>query len=317
MGERISTLSTEFVRVPVTQTIDGVTVDPTGGTVEIGFPAAGVAPEDADFETAEWEAGGPPYFARILVGPDGDISLDAGDYDTWVRFDVPPEQPVLPAGSLSVRDTPLTVVRPEDVEASLRANFDASDFEYVAGVIADLEAEASLIMGRDLSIQSWVDVQWNETHGGNLFLPHRPVVAVSSAAYDYGTGGGTTLDAAAYLVWPWGLAGIPAGRVTVAYTAGIDAASSPRAFLAVRTQVKKAAARLYRNQQAGVAGFASVSVEGESVTALGSGSSSAAGGDDPAGFSAAERAVLAKFKRRVAYSGVTGYAGGYLLGSDI
>lgn len=99
--ERISHLSTEYIRAPVIATEAGAAVNPTSDTVEMAFPAEGEAP--ADWVAASWETAGTIHFARCHVGPDGgDIELDAGLYDVYVKITDSPEVPVKKSGLLEV-----------------------------------------------------------------------------------------------------------------------------------------------------------------------------------------------------------------------
>lgn len=101
----LSSLSTEYVRVPVAAEDQGVPVNPTGATVEMAFPAEGVDPVTDDWQAAAWEtvATTTPdtYLARVLVGT-GDLNLAAGNYDVWVRVTSSPETVVHRAGWLRI-----------------------------------------------------------------------------------------------------------------------------------------------------------------------------------------------------------------------
>lgn len=99
---RISTLDTEYIRVPVAAKEAGAVVDPTGDTVQMAFPLAGVDPVSGDWKTASWETAGTTYYARCLVGPTGDVTLTDGLYDAWVKVTDTPEVVVRKAGQLQV-----------------------------------------------------------------------------------------------------------------------------------------------------------------------------------------------------------------------
>jgi hypothetical protein len=103
----ISALSLAYVRVQVRNKQSGAYTDPTGGTVQMAFPAVGVDPVSGDWKTASWETDPTPtppaYYARCLVGPAGTVALAAGTYDTWVKVTATPEIPILPAGPMKVR----------------------------------------------------------------------------------------------------------------------------------------------------------------------------------------------------------------------
>jgi hypothetical protein len=101
----LSTLTTEYVRVPVAAEEDGATVDPTAATVEMAFPAEDVDPVEADWQDASWEtvttSSPDTYLARVLVGT-GDLDLAAGNYDVWVRITSSPETVVRKAGRITL-----------------------------------------------------------------------------------------------------------------------------------------------------------------------------------------------------------------------
>lgn len=102
----ISTLSLEFVRVPVQATVNGELVNISGDFVQMAFPVAGVAPVAGDWKGAGWETDPTVtpnvYYARCLVGPSGSITLAAGMYDVWLKITDNPEAPVRKAGQLRV-----------------------------------------------------------------------------------------------------------------------------------------------------------------------------------------------------------------------
>jgi hypothetical protein len=94
---------TEYVRVGP---MNFGAIDPTGDAVQFAFIAEGTNPQAADWQTASWEAGGPPYFARCLVGPAGTVSLLVGDYIIWVKISDSPETPIHPVDALVVFGEP-------------------------------------------------------------------------------------------------------------------------------------------------------------------------------------------------------------------
>lgn len=97
----ISHLSTEYVKVPISATEAGLPVDPTAGTVTMAFTAIGSDPDVADWQTASWETDTTRepdrYFARCLVGPDGEIEL-AADTKWWVWWKITGISPEAPVG---------------------------------------------------------------------------------------------------------------------------------------------------------------------------------------------------------------------------
>lgn len=100
----LSSLSTEYVQVPVSATAAGVPVNPTSDQVQFAFMPTG-NPAGADWHLGSWETIAPDtYLAQILVGPgSGGIPLAAGTtYQIWVKVTDNPEQPVRQVGLLKI-----------------------------------------------------------------------------------------------------------------------------------------------------------------------------------------------------------------------
>jgi len=99
----IRTLSTEYVKVPVTAKKAGVAYDPSSDTVKMTFSLTehlGVAPT---WYAASWEDMTGGHMARCLVGPSpGVVQLAAGTYNVFVQISDNPEIPVLRAGAITV-----------------------------------------------------------------------------------------------------------------------------------------------------------------------------------------------------------------------
>ena len=88
--------STEYVHVPVTLPAG---VDSGDTPVRIAVVAHRSNPTDAEWHAADWAGSD----ARILVGPDSDIVLAAGDYRVWINLDPPGlEDVVRRAGILTI-----------------------------------------------------------------------------------------------------------------------------------------------------------------------------------------------------------------------
>lgn len=102
MALKMSSLSTEYVRVAVEVTKDGLLYNPTLDSVQMAFTASGIAPVSGDWKVGSWEVAGTTYWARCLVGPSGAVSLSAGIYDVWVKIMDAPEIPVRKAGSVTI-----------------------------------------------------------------------------------------------------------------------------------------------------------------------------------------------------------------------
>lgn len=104
MTVRLSSLATEYVRVPFAAQDDGgALIDPTSYVVEFALVPAGAEPEAEDWEAGEWETSNPTtvtlagrtvtttHKARILAGPDGDLSTVDGRWRLWMRVEADPE----------------------------------------------------------------------------------------------------------------------------------------------------------------------------------------------------------------------------------
>lgn len=96
----LSVLATEYVKSRVTATVGCVAYNPTGDVVEVAFPAPGVSP--TVWSVGSWETCGTTYYARILVGPAGTVTLPVGTYTMWLRITDAPEIPVMEAGTLRI-----------------------------------------------------------------------------------------------------------------------------------------------------------------------------------------------------------------------
>lgn len=99
-----SSLSTEYVKVPVSVLVNGQYVDISSDAVQMAFPVRGVDPITGDWKTAIWESvDSTTYAACCLVGPvGGTIQLAKGAYDVWVKVTDSPEVPAKKAGFLRI-----------------------------------------------------------------------------------------------------------------------------------------------------------------------------------------------------------------------
>lgn len=94
---RISSASTEYVRIPVAATKNGATYDPTGDTVQMGFSLAGDTGAPSTWYAATWETSPTGQWAICLIGPAGVTQLDPGTYIPYVKIADSPEIPVIRA----------------------------------------------------------------------------------------------------------------------------------------------------------------------------------------------------------------------------
>ena len=107
-----SSLSLEYVKVPVAATVNGVVIDPTTDTVRMAFMPLGTKPTPADFKAADWETLASAiqitptlstrYVARCLVGTGGAIALSAGTFGVWLKVTDNPEIPIRMVGQLTI-----------------------------------------------------------------------------------------------------------------------------------------------------------------------------------------------------------------------
>ena len=74
--------STEYLHIPVTAPAG---VDPTSMPVRIAVVAHRTNPAAEEWRIASWDG----TTARLLVGPDTDTILTAGDYKVWISIDPP------------------------------------------------------------------------------------------------------------------------------------------------------------------------------------------------------------------------------------
>ena len=106
---RISTLSLEYIRVPVKARRAGVAYDPTSDTVYLAITpkpevnASDQYNEPTVWATGSWDTEGTRYLAKATVGPGGDlVPPEAGIYQIWVKVSSSPETPVMYVGDLEV-----------------------------------------------------------------------------------------------------------------------------------------------------------------------------------------------------------------------
>lgn len=99
---KLSSLTTEYVCIAVTPTIEGDTLDPTSDAVKMAFVTTGELPETDDFQTGSWETIDGIAYAKCLVGPTGGLALAAGQYDVWIKITDSPEIPVRKVGTLNI-----------------------------------------------------------------------------------------------------------------------------------------------------------------------------------------------------------------------
>lgn len=91
----IATISTEYVRVSITETT-GKTID--AATVQLALVRSG-NPGIDDWNTGEWETEpGTSRIARLLING----QYPAGSYYVWYQFEDTPEKPARQAGTITI-----------------------------------------------------------------------------------------------------------------------------------------------------------------------------------------------------------------------
>lgn len=98
--------SLEYVRVPVTGTLNGAAINPTIDVVAMAFmagtPATAASPGVSDWKTGSWETAGAVHYALCLVGPGGTTTLAVGEYQVWCKVTDSPEIPVRQVGTIVI-----------------------------------------------------------------------------------------------------------------------------------------------------------------------------------------------------------------------
>lgn len=104
---KIPVITREYFRVPITLTVDGQPIDPTGLVVEWAIVATGATPTSGDWVTGSWETIDTVtpvlYLARTMVGDDTtDFPLTQNTvYDAWMRITDSPERPARLVGQIT------------------------------------------------------------------------------------------------------------------------------------------------------------------------------------------------------------------------
>jgi len=94
----------EYVRTPVCATVNGLSYDPTGDTVEFAFCPASQTddPPVLTWYSGQWQTVSGVYYAECLVGGPS-VPVAHGTYEVFVRVTDSPEIPLKSAGLLKVR----------------------------------------------------------------------------------------------------------------------------------------------------------------------------------------------------------------------
>lgn len=102
--ERISSLSLEQVRFPVSADSAGAIYNPTADPVAMAFMTSpNTNPATGDWKTGGWDTTAiGTYVATCLVGAGGAATLAPGTYYCWVRITDNPEIVIREVGTLVV-----------------------------------------------------------------------------------------------------------------------------------------------------------------------------------------------------------------------
>jgi hypothetical protein len=102
----ISSLSCQYVVVPVTAEDNGSIYNPTSDVVQLAFTVGyGVKPGDSDWLAGEWDDNpvqGIYYNAKVLIGPGANV-LAPGTYTSWIKITDNPQIPVKQCGTVIIQ----------------------------------------------------------------------------------------------------------------------------------------------------------------------------------------------------------------------
>lgn len=102
----ISSLSTEYVVVPVNAVYDGNPIDPVTNTVQFSF-TTGYGIKPTIWNLGVWDPNpiqGIWYNAKCLIGPGPDaIPLEPGTYTVWIMINDDPEVPIKQTGTIVIQ----------------------------------------------------------------------------------------------------------------------------------------------------------------------------------------------------------------------
>lgn len=254
MTTRASVTSLEFYRVTITPSPDD---DPTGLPVRFAFPVSGGPP--VTWYAAQWEAGGPPYVARLLIGPDGTAELAVGAYDVYVEVEEDPETVRFLADRLVVFSDLGAFATVSELADLMRTDIDPEDAQANQSLTLATELIRSYTrqtLTEVVDDEATLEANWRDS----LVLPEVPVSDVTEVVVIDADQTETTVDTADYYldnygilrfvpfsstatVWPW-----PSSwwwgrtRVRVTYTHGY--ATLPEG---IRQACLQVAARLYQS----------------------------------------------------------------------
>ena len=104
-GTSLSSLSTQYVLVPIRAYYQGQPYNPTALPVQMAFISGWAKPGGGDWKTASWAwttAVNGYYAAQWLVGPTGTATLAVATYNVWTWVEGVSEQPIQTSGTLTI-----------------------------------------------------------------------------------------------------------------------------------------------------------------------------------------------------------------------
>lgn len=218
MTTRTALASLEFYRVTITT---DPTSDPTTLPVKLAFATSGSAP--VTWVNANWELGGPPYVAAVLVGPTGegsDVELAAGTYDVYAEITDVNETPRFQVDRLVVYTDTATFASVTELADVLRTDIDPEDAQ-ANQALRDATNSIRAYTGQVLSLVEGDEVALDGLNRYGILLPEVPAISINSVTTLDNVGTETLLDVVSYRVdragilwrmdgcpWWWGHANV-------------------------------------------------------------------------------------------------------------
>lgn len=218
MTTRTAVASLEMYRVTIST---DPTSDPTSLPVRLAFPIAGSAP--STWVNANWELGGPPYVAAVLIGPStegSDLELAEGVYDVYAEITDVSETPRFGVDRLVIYADTSTFASVQELADELRTSIDPEDSQ-ANQALRNATAFIRAYTNQTLTLVEADAVALDGTGRTGLILPQRPVDIVNSVTTLDTFGAETILDVVSYRVdragilwrmdggvWSWGHANV-------------------------------------------------------------------------------------------------------------
>jgi hypothetical protein len=102
-GPTLSSLSTQYVQVPVRVSYQGQPYNPTALPAYMSFADGSGTPSAWNNGSWAWTTAAFGYYlVQCLVGPSGTIALESGAYTVWVKIGGSGAVPVTRTGTLTI-----------------------------------------------------------------------------------------------------------------------------------------------------------------------------------------------------------------------